>query len=218
MRLNSVSRYSKESSRLILEEHSHCEIPAGCGGAVLRWFNPLRALPVQFRMYVEGDVKFALDGKPTDSARPLVEYGEHVLSFVVNDFDTKFGILMFAASIESKVKRSPGEDQPPIRHVVLSDADGSWKYTLNAPKSDSWMAPGLDDTDWNKLVLKPMPKPDESSSGSYWHRNMLEMGAKGLGLEDAKWTAKLFGRAPSPERLWIRKVFDLTPPRERSTS
>ncbi len=216
LRLNSVSRYSKESSRLVLEEHSHCEIPAGCGGVVLRWFNPHRALPVHFRMYVNGEVKFALDGNPSDFARPLVDYGEHVLSFVVSGFDTRAGILMFAATVESK---AVGQQNAPARHEVLSDADGSWKYTLNAPSDDSWMATGFDDTDWRPLVLKPVPKPEtkpnEYSVDTFWHEKMLELDAKGLGIEDAKWTSRLFGRGPSSDQIWIRKVFNLSHRPER---
>lgn len=37
LKLNSISRFSKQSPRLVLEEHGHCEVPAGCGGVVLRW-------------------------------------------------------------------------------------------------------------------------------------------------------------------------------------
>jgi hypothetical protein len=36
LRLNSLSRYTKRSPEYVLEEHSHCEVPAGCGGVVLR--------------------------------------------------------------------------------------------------------------------------------------------------------------------------------------
>ncbi len=204
LRLNSVSRYSKQSSRLVLEEHSHCEIPAGCGGVVLRWFNPSRALPVQLRMYVNGDVDFALDGVQTEFARPLVDYGEHVLSFVVSGFDRKAGILMFAASVETKAK-----DSPVSRREFVSDAEGSWKYMLEAPSKNSWMTTGFDDSDWRALVLKPVPQPDKSSARGYWHRQLLELGAKGLGI-DEKWTTRLFGRAPSSDQIWIRKVFNLT--------
>jgi hypothetical protein len=55
-------------------------------------------------MYVNGEVKFALDGNATDFARPLVDYGEHVLSFVVSGFDRRAGILMFAATVETRPK------------------------------------------------------------------------------------------------------------------
>jgi hypothetical protein len=39
-RLNSLDRFRKQPGRLVLEEHSHCQVPAGCGGGVLRRRNP----------------------------------------------------------------------------------------------------------------------------------------------------------------------------------
>ena len=213
LRLNSVSRYSKESSRLVLEEHSSCEIPAGCGGVVLRWFNPLRALPLEFRMYVKGDVKFALDGNVLKSARPLVDYGEHVVSFVVSRYKLNEGFLMFAATVESKAKAAPALKEKSVSdNEFISDGDGSWKYTLNEPSDDSWMTTGFDDRHWQTLVLRTVTKPSEKGSGAYWLDKMLELGAKGLGMEDIGWSAKLFGKTRSSDPIWIRKVFTLTPP------
>lgn len=37
LELNSIDRYVKSSPRFVLEEHSHCEVPAGCGGGVWEW-------------------------------------------------------------------------------------------------------------------------------------------------------------------------------------
>ena len=31
LKLNTLGRYGKNASHLVLEEHSHCEVPAGCG-------------------------------------------------------------------------------------------------------------------------------------------------------------------------------------------
>jgi hypothetical protein len=46
LKLNGLSRYTKQSPRLVLEEYSHCEVPAGYGGVVLRWRNPDQPLPM----------------------------------------------------------------------------------------------------------------------------------------------------------------------------
>jgi hypothetical protein len=32
LKLNDLDRYHKRSASLILQEYSHCEVPAGCGG------------------------------------------------------------------------------------------------------------------------------------------------------------------------------------------
>ena len=47
-RLNSVDRFRKKSERLVLEEHGHCEVPAGCGGVVLRWRTEPEAAALAF--------------------------------------------------------------------------------------------------------------------------------------------------------------------------
>ncbi len=210
LRLNSVSRYSKESSRLVLEEHGHCEIPAGCGGVVLRWFNPLRAMPLEFWAYVNGEKEFTLDGKSLKSARPLVEYGEHVLTFVISGFDVKAGIFMFAAVDESKAKnKSSVTDEPVQRAEILSNDDGSWRYTLIPPSDDAWMRVGFDDTTWKPLAHRPVPEPTKVDAKSYWHDQLIKLGAKGLGIEKGTPITNMFHRPRS--RIWIRRIFHLTP-------
>src|SRR5213075_3290995 len=81
LKLNPL-RYTKQSSSLVLEQHSHCEVPAGCGGVVLRWRDPTN-IPLEVDLYLEGKASFAIDGVPTKSSRPLVAIGAHVLSFAV---------------------------------------------------------------------------------------------------------------------------------------
>ena len=44
--LNSLERFRKRSPRLLLEQYDSCEVPAGCGGVVLRWRDPHAARPV----------------------------------------------------------------------------------------------------------------------------------------------------------------------------
>ncbi len=48
LKLNTIGRFVKRSPCLALEQHNHCEVPAGCGGVVLRWFNPSRGIPILF--------------------------------------------------------------------------------------------------------------------------------------------------------------------------
>src|SRR5712664_4668459 len=81
LKLNSISRYSKNSQLFVLEEHGHCEVPAGWGGVVLRWTNPNRALPAELWIATVGKATFYLDGKSPSSGRPMIEYGRHVLGF-----------------------------------------------------------------------------------------------------------------------------------------
>ncbi|MFX0095185.1 MAG: hypothetical protein ACFFBD_25855, partial [Candidatus Hodarchaeota archaeon] len=83
LRLNSLSRYSKKSARLILEEYSHCEIPAGCGGVVLRWIDPREKVYFNLERVICGSYEIFLDGDPPPKySTPNLEYGEHVLTFI----------------------------------------------------------------------------------------------------------------------------------------
>lgn len=59
--LNSIDRFRKRPQRFVLEEHGHCEIPAGCGGVVLRWRNPQAAVPDAQRAFQAQALKTAMD-------------------------------------------------------------------------------------------------------------------------------------------------------------
>src|SRR5262249_23220637 len=69
LRLNAISRYSKQSSQYVLEVHSHCEVPAGCGGLVLRWRNPHLAIPLEIWTYTVGEARVWLVGTALAPAR-----------------------------------------------------------------------------------------------------------------------------------------------------
>jgi len=81
LRLNSLSRYSKQSPRLVLEEHSHCEVPAGCGGVVLRWRNPDKVVPCTMWSTTSAESSdLFVDGHIPESSRPLLKYGQHIIA------------------------------------------------------------------------------------------------------------------------------------------
>src|SRR5262245_63731889 len=93
LKLNSLSRYSKQSPRLILEEYGHCEVPAGCGGAILRWRNPDEPIPMSVRyIYLNnGQPDITLDGKRIGiGSRIPVTFGKHVLTLEIHDIDPAF--------------------------------------------------------------------------------------------------------------------------------
>ena len=45
LRVNTLHRFAKHSPTLILHEYSSCEVPAGCGGVVMRWIAPDQDAP-----------------------------------------------------------------------------------------------------------------------------------------------------------------------------
>jgi hypothetical protein len=212
LKLNSLSRYSKQSSRLTLEEHGHCEIPAGCGGVVLRWRNP-ESIPVQIHFHTHGKVDFFLDGKQPVSNLALLSYGEHVLAFRISQsltarFQPNQGLLMFAGFYDEKQMNIKviGNSQKNI--YILSKPDDSWKYSLSKPANDSWLYAGFDDSAWTPMEFKSLPKPKKNEIGDYHLTHLKGLGAQGLGI-----TKRHLGKT-----VWIRKSFILENKKEKSSS
>ncbi|MEO3927336.1 hypothetical protein ABGB07_26215 [Micromonosporaceae bacterium B7E4] len=202
LRLNSVSRYAKESPLFILEEHGHCEVPAGCGGVVLRWRDPLAGIPLRIRLYAAGECRMLLDGVEPPSARPVVPYGEHVLACTVAEVDPAYIALMFAAvhgPDDSHVDSTP---EPTGQTSILSTVDGTWRWSLTEPADDAWTRTGFDDTGWAPMELRAGHRPPEDTGwdqAGYQVRQLGELGAVGLGVPD--------GTGP----IWVRKTFRLAP-------
>jgi len=203
LRLNSLSRYAKESPLFILEEHGHCEVPAGCGGVVLRWRDPRVGVPVRLHLYTAGECRFQLDGVTTTSARPVVPYGEHVLAFALADVDPEFIALMFAAVY--RPADDPHVDSVPAQTgeiSILSGVDDGWRYSSTEPVDDGWTLPGFDDSGWQPMRGCEERRPPEDSG---WDRDryqvdrLRELGAAGLGVTGG----------PGP--VWVRKSFTLSP-------
>jgi hypothetical protein len=203
LKLNSLSRYSKQSPSYVLEEHGHCEVPAGCGGVVLRWRNPNRAIPVELWMASRGQVSLYLDGASPRSGRPLVTPGQHVLAFTASQIQPDSGVLMLAAvydeddMIHTSLSRKTG-----VKIRILSAGDGSWKYSVREPADDSWMLLGFDDSGWHAMVRHDLPTAgeDDRYRESYRERKLREFGACGLGVTE------------KTDRIWIRKVINLGRP------
>src|SRR5690242_13195269 len=127
LKLNSLSRYTKESPNLVLEEHGHCEVPAGCGGVVLRWTNPHRSIPITFRLATTGESRFYLDGVSPESGRPMVSYGDHVIALRVLQPDTTSWTLLFAGIYDDKAMSDTVLSHNSEKKAqIISATDGSW--------------------------------------------------------------------------------------------
>jgi hypothetical protein len=226
-RLNSVERFRKKPERLVLEEHSHCEVPAGCGGVVLRWRNPTAVLPVTVHLYTPVKAICLLDGRKPETMRIDLAPGTHVVAVHIWDVDLSAGLVMFSATHDPKGY----QDQLPAGVVerpmkVVSAADGTWKFTLVAPPDD-WAALAFDDGAWAALVRIPTPNLERGDHGSYQARACADQGAACLGLpipsakkKLSSWWQRFLGRVPSsdaPPRggVWIRKVFEVPAPEHR---
>ena len=197
LKLNSLSRYSKQSPMLILEEHDHCEVPAGCGGVVLRWTNPQREIPLKLYLIQNGDLRLYIDGYLYKNQ--YLEIGRHTIAIEVTGFEPGYGLFMFGSKISEKIE---GSEAVPNDTTVrcLSQSDGSWKYTLNEPGSDSWLFNGFDDSSWKPMIEKPLPNSDEQkreNKFAVWET----LGSKELGINEKRVKSK---------KVWVRKEFNLS--------
>ncbi|TDB86224.1 hypothetical protein E1264_18575 [Actinomadura sp. KC216] len=199
LKLNSLARYSKSSSMFVLEEYGHCEVPAGCGGVVLRWRNPRDGVPLRMHLYMNGDGAIYLDGEPPPSGIPVVSFGEHVLAFELALADPAYAVLSFAAAFPPEWPRvnATGPDEPSVS--VVSAADGTWKYTTRDP-GEGWTSSGFDDALWRPMVaneeLQPPEDPDRDT-GRWRFQAVQRHGGTGLGV-------------PEPAaRVWVRKTFEV---------
>ncbi len=200
LRLNELQRFRKASTRLALEAHSHCEVPAGCGGVVLRWRRTGAPIGLSFFKYVAGTAdEFCIDGRPLDEQRTQVEPGEHVLSFVVAHPGSEgFILLRVSLSPEIVTARMP---------TAVSIADGRWRASLTLPP-EAWRTTGFDEAGFVDLVEKAVPQPDDRRK---WTWEFLQKEAKGLGLPPSSerqpkgWLSSW--RQPKIERVWVRWRF-----------
>ncbi len=191
--LNSLDRFRKQPGNLVLEQYSHCEVPAGCGGVVLRWRNPRVARSVILHLYTPKEATCLLDGQPVTSARVDLAPGPHVLAVALEDVDLTQGLVMFAAH-DGAARR--GLDDTPL---VASAEDSTWKASRVRP-ADDWTTLAFDDSDWQVLTRVPTPQLDWRDFGAAQLHQCERAGAHCLGLADVK-------RASG---IWVRKVFTIT--------
>lgn len=180
LKLNTL-RTVKQSPDLVLEEHGHCEVPAGCGGVVLRWRK--RSLrPIEVWIHTLASKSVYLDGQALETGRPLIPPGEHVLAMRFQGIDPEAPVLMAACIDGEKPSKMVSPDAGAFR--ILSLPEGSWKYATSEPVDPSWMRPGFDDSGWRPMIARDFPPPDEkdwSSRGRIQH--IQKLGGQGLGIE-----------------------------------
>jgi hypothetical protein len=202
LNLNSLGRYAKQSSRLILEQHSHCEVPAGCGGVVLRWRSDISELPVLVHSFTSGKSNLFIDGLPPASSQALIPFGDHVLSLVLEEL-TKDAILAVAA-VHNAARFPLASQQLGEVLKVLSDADGTWKGTTFQPADDQWMKSGFDDSSW--VPLEAVQPPSLEKRQAYTRTNFWEMRLN-MTLEKG---AKCLNVTSPTGQMWVRRAFRLT--------
>jgi hypothetical protein len=177
---------------LVLEEQGNCEVPAGCGGVVLRWRNPLANVPVLISLYTPVPADFWLDAAPTTVARVDLPPGRHIIALSLADVFLAARLLMMAIVPEFKQEQGV---------KVLTGGD-TWKYTLDPPTGD-WTTLTFDDQAWPALEVVPTPNLDWSEFRAHACHYCTQQGAACLGLPPQA--------QAGPGKVWIRKIFEVSP-------
>jgi len=195
--------------RLVLEEHGHCEVPAGCGGVVLRWRNPLATVSVALYLYTPVEAECRLDAAAIQSGHIDLSPGWHVLTVALAKVSLAGPLLMFVADHDPKKYqqlRPAAVAERPFK--VVSLADGTWKFSTQPPP-EGWAAPDFDDGAWPALAEVVTPKLTWQEHGSWQCHECTRQGAACLGRAGGS----------RKGRVWVRKVFaipgpdDVSPPR-----
>jgi hypothetical protein len=200
LRLNELERFRKTSSRLVLEAHSHCEVPAGCGGVVLRWRRPGAPLGIVLAKYLARPVDdLCLDGKKLAEQREQVAPGTHLVSFSI-DAPGEDGFVLMTLRFEPNLATAR-------RPKLASKADGSFRATLaEPPAGDAWRLSDFDDSAYVPLVEREVPAPDGNKKFMW---EWLKKEATGLGLGAAGTPRSSWNpfRKRTPRRAWVRWRF-----------
>lgn len=188
-----LNRLRKRGQSLILEEHSSCEVPAGCGGVVLRWVRPDAPCTVDLRHFGGTPMKIWVDGNELERERVVLAPGPHVLCFEYSTAER--AVLMAALKLCHR--------QVP-RMKLLSADDGTWRCSWAEPVP-SWTDLDVDDSAWEPMVAHDVP--DLSERTGKWRVEWLTgEGATPIGSPSRKRRGFL-SRSPT---LRVRRRFELT--------
>lgn len=195
LRLNTLHRFRKHSPRLLLEEYSHCEVVAGCGGVVLRWVDPHAGIPAIVRSLVPAKLELWLDGAPLDSGHIDLRAGRRTLALELTEIGShtasRIGRGRPSALLLSIV-RSLGRDHRGTPAILLSSLPGPmWRVTSEQPPPD-WITPEFDDSRWPEAQRAEL---DEGQREQWGVRQIQACGAVPIALP--------------ADRAWVRVHFEV---------
>lgn len=144
LRINTLHRFAKHSPRLVLHEYSHCEVPAGCGGVVLRWVDVTKGSPAMVRLVASGvEATCWLDGEPLASNLALLRAGGRLLA-----------VHLRREQPEAKPFAITVRHDDVINTTLVQLGRPRWRCTATAPGSEGrWTAPDFDDDAWPGVPL-----------------------------------------------------------------
>jgi len=188
LRINTLHRFEKRSPKYVLRVYDSCEVPAGCGGVVLRWVNPADGMSVIVHVVTPFRAEAFFDGVPFRNERLVLPIGEHVLALRLTPSTENAASPPFLAC--AVIPDTPDrEPQPPL----FTTGDGSdWRVNTSAP--DGWPEGTFSDTKWERMRTTAL-RADTLPNELRWRYPSLErVGAQALAV-------------PSGSTLYVRHRF-----------
>ena len=189
LRLNTLHRFAKHSPKLTLEEHSHCEVPAGCGGVVMRWVDPADGVGAMVQCLATSKAQVWIDGARLDSTSVRFQPGRHVvgIELAADPKGLDHGLIVMVTS-----------DGPAVdarREVFTASTPGpGWELSGSPPPPD-WCSPQPQQV----AGFEPIRKLADTSlfeKPLHWRKQRLEReGARALRLP--------------PGQCWVRHGFEV---------
>lgn len=178
LNINSVDRFRKSSTRLVLEQHGSCEVPAGCAGVVLRWHDPDEGQPALFECASSGRVEMFVNGQAVAS-RAVLKWGENILAVRISDADAAIPFSLSARRDIPSPESGELDEEFMILREGCTDNDGSWRVSREALNVEDWVDSEFDDSGWDPLLDTNAQVPDDNA----WRFERLQRsGAVGLRL------------------------------------
>lgn len=178
LRINTLNALTKHSSRAVLEEHSSCEVPAGCGGVVLRWRDPTAGRPGVLQLASLGRMQAWLDGHEVVNSWVTLAPGRHVLAVAVHQLERPAPFMALIQPAEAGAAHNNSSA------LAASGASLAWRVHPSPP--DGWTAPDFDDGSWQMADSggRLVQVLEADSDAQFWHfRRLGSLGAQALRLE-----------------------------------
>lgn len=204
--LNTLHRFRKRSPRLTLQVHSHCEVPAGCGGVVLRWVDPSAGFGAVVHAVPADGLAAWLDGALIETSHVRLGFGDHVLALRVTPLLVRSSarrVRLFGRG-EASVRPfacAVASDAPLSSRVAPATASSrpGWRFVALAEPPAGWEQPGFEDREWTPL----QPCSVEPAALDSEHRWRFEYMARDFG-------ARLL-ELPDAPLVFIRHAFRVEP-------
>jgi hypothetical protein len=178
----------------VLEEHGGCEIPAGCGGVILRWYDPAAEVSASVWIVTAAGAEAFLDGRPLHDGRPALSAGRHVIALKAPRPDP--GGFVIALTVWGGASSKNVSREVKSHLNVVSVAGPAWRFTTAAPPA-GWLEPGFDDRAWSPMIAARCPRPGEGLE-PYPIRYVHAHGGEEIGV-------------PVDGPVWVRHEFAVIP-------